>query len=166
MRSEKWAKTLSYLKRSYGLWYEKDRGSVQPGAALYGKEEGEQAMKTRHCVVFILALASLVACGPMSSGTVKDLNVRDWVGHSSSHLIQSWGKPHHDYPTADGGRAIGYMFTNQAVTGPKSQVFFRATNCMINFTVDPNGIIDDATVTGTKCRIGPHADMHPPANKT
>ncbi|MBL6652811.1 MAG: hypothetical protein ISP49_14530 [Reyranella sp.] len=102
----------------------------------------------------------------MSSGTVKDLNVRDWVGHSSRHLIQSGGKPHHDYPTADGGRVIGYMFTNQAVTGPKSQVIFRATNCMINFTVDPNGIIDDATVTGTKCRIGPHAGMHPPAKKT
>lgn len=125
-------------------------------------------MKIRHCVIFIiLAFASLTACGPMSSGTVQDLNVRDWVGHSSSHLIQSWGKPHHDYPTADGGRAIGYMFTNQAIKGPlpNSPVIFQATNCMINFTVDRNGIIDDATVTGAKCRIGPHADMHPPANK-
>jgi hypothetical protein len=102
----------------------------------------------------------------MSSGTVKDLNIRDWIGHSSAHLIQSWGKPHHDYPTADGGQAIGYLFVNQAVTGPKSQVLFRATNCMVNFTVDRNGIIDDATTTGTKCRIGPHGDRHPPANPT
>jgi hypothetical protein len=90
----------------------------------------------------------------MSTGTVKDLNVRDWVGHGAAHLIQSWGTPHHDYPAADGGRAICYMFTNQAVTGPKSQVIFQARNCMINFTVDRNGIIDDATVTGSKCTIG------------
>ena len=27
-------------------------------------------------------------------------------------------------------------------------------------------LIDDATVTGTKCRIGPHASLHPLANKT
>jgi hypothetical protein len=123
-------------------------------------------MNWRRCLVLILAVTGLAACGPMSSGTVKDLNIRDWVGHSSAHLIQSWGKPHHDYPMADGGRAIGYLITNQAVTGPKSQVFFRATNCMINFTVDSKGIIEDATTTGTKCRIGPHGDMHPPANKT
>ncbi len=123
-------------------------------------------MRIRHQLALAAAATVLTACGPMSTGTVKDLNIRDWVGHSASHLIQSWGKPHHDYPTADGGRAIGYNITNQAVTGPKSQVFFRATNCMINFTVDSKGIIDDATATGTKCRIGPHADMHPPASKT
>ena len=122
-------------------------------------------MKMRHGVIFALVFASLAACGPMSSGTVQDLNVRDWVGRSSSQLTQSWGKPHHDYPTADGERAIGYMFTNQALKGPlpSSPVIFKATNCMINFTVDRNGTIDDATVTGTKCRIGSHADMHPPA---
>ena len=143
-------------------------------------------MNFRRFLVLMLAVTGLAACGPMSSGTVKDLNVRDWIGHSSSHLIQSWGKPHHDYPTADGGRAIGYMFTNQAVTGPdylasdtgstvsynkavpgpKTQVFYQATNCMINFTVDRNGIIDDATTTGAKCRIGPHGEMHPPDSKT
>ncbi len=123
-------------------------------------------MTVRRYLVLVLAVMGLAACGPMSSGTVKDLNIRDWIGHSASHLIQAWGKPHHDYPTADGGRAIGYLFTNQAVTGPKSQVFFQATNCMINFTVDRNGIIDDATTTGAKCRIGPHAERHPPANKT
>lgn len=114
-------------------------------------------------VGLVLATA---ACGPMSTGQVKDLNVKDWIGHSSAHLIQSWGKPHHDDPTPDGGRAIGYLFTNQAVTGPKSQVTFQARRCMINFTVDPKGIIDDATATGSKCTIGPHGDMHPPANKT
>jgi hypothetical protein len=119
----------------------------------------------RSLVVIFGALA-LAACGPMSSGTVKDLNVKDWVGHSASHLEQSWGKPHHDYPTADGGRMIGYAFRNQAVTGPKAQVIFQATNCMINFTVDSSGIIDDATATGSKCRIGPHGEMHPPASKT
>jgi hypothetical protein len=102
----------------------------------------------------------------MSSGTTTDLNIHDWVGHSAVHLIQSWGQPHHNYPTADGGKAIGYMFTNQAVTGPKSQVLFRARNCLINFTVDSKGIIDDASTTGPNCRIGPHEDMHPPANKT
>lgn len=114
----------------------------------------------------MLAALGLAACGPMSSGTVKDLNIRDWIGHSESHLLQSWGKPHHDNPIADGGRAIGYVFTNQAVTGPKSQVIFQARNCAINFTVDRNGIIDDATTTGTKCTIGPHGAMHPPAAKT
>lgn len=123
-------------------------------------------MIVRRYLALIFAAVALVGCGPMSSGTVKDLNVRDWIGHSATHLIQSWGTPHHDYPTADGGRAIGYMFVNQAVTGPKSQVLFRATNCMINFTVDRNGIIEDATTTGAKCRIGPHGDMHPPPNRT
>ncbi len=123
-------------------------------------------MGIRKYLALVFAAIALGACGPMSSGTVKDLSIRDWVGHSSAHLIQSWGKPHHDYPTADGGQAIGYLFVNQAVTGPKSQVLFRATNCMINFTVDRNGIIDDATTTGTKCRIGPHGDMHPPASRT
>lgn len=123
-------------------------------------------MKILHYLVLLFA-GTLVACGPMSSGTVSDLNIKDWVGHSAAHLTQSWGKPHHDYPTADGGRAIGYMFTNEAVTGPTGHlVMFRATNCMINFTVDSKGIIDDATTTGTKCRIGPHAEMHPPASKT
>lgn len=116
---------------------------------------------------FSVALGmSAMACSPMSTGTVKDLNVKDWVGHSSAHLIQSWGKPHHDDPLPDGGHAIGYLIINQAVTGPKSQVFFQARNCMINFTVDAGGIIDDATTTGLKCTIGPHGGMHPPANKT
>ena len=123
-------------------------------------------MKGRLFLMITIAAVTLAACGPMSTGTVKDLNIRDWLGHSANHLIQSWGKPHHDYPSADGGRAIGYLFTNQAVTGPKSQVIFQARNCMVNFMVDRNGIIDDATTTGSKCTIGPHGDRHPPANKT
>lgn len=123
-------------------------------------------MIIRRYLAMLFAAVALVGCGPMSTGTVTDLNIREWIGHSATHLIQSWGTPHHDYPTADGGRAIGYLFVNQAVTGPKSQVLFRATNCMINFTVDRNGIIDDATTTGSKCRIGPHGGMHPPANRT
>ena len=123
-------------------------------------------MKFPSPVVIASIMFALASCGPMSSGTVQDLNIKDWIGHSSDHLIQSWGKPHHIYPTADGGKAIGYFIANQAVTGPKSQVIFRATNCMINFTVDRNGIIDDASSTGSKCRIGPHGDMHPPASRT
>lgn len=123
-------------------------------------------MGIRKYLALAIPIIALAACGPMSSGRVQDLNIRDWVGHSSAHLIQSWGKPHHDYPTADGGRAIGYYIVNQAITGPKSQVFFQAANCMINFTVDRAGIIEDATTTGTKCKIGPHGDMHPPANRT
>jgi hypothetical protein len=123
-------------------------------------------MRVRQFSMITIAAVALAACGPMSTGTVKDLNVSEWDGHSSAHLIQSWGKPHHDYPTADGGRAIGYLFTNQSVTGPKSQIIFQAKNCMINFTVDRNGIIDDATTTGSKCTIGPHGDRHPPASKT
>ena len=123
-------------------------------------------MRVRQFSMITIATVALAACAPMSTGTVKDLNVSEWDGHSSAHLIQSWGKPHHDYPTADGGRAIGYLFTNQSVTGPKSQIIFQAKNCMINFTVDRNGIIDDATATGSKCTIGPHGDRHPPASKT
>ncbi len=123
-------------------------------------------MNFRRYLVLMLVVTGPTACGPMSSGTVNDLNVRDWIGHSESHLIQSWGKPHHDYPMPDGGRAIGYLFTNQSVRGPMSQVTFPARNCMINFTVDRNGIIDDATTTGTNCRIGPHGKMHPPDSKT
>ena len=143
-------------------------------------------MNFQYYLGLMLVLTQVAACGPMSSGTVQDLNVRDWIGHSSSHLVQSWGKPDHEYPTADGGRAFGYMFSNPAmmepdystgpayfgpvyyrsVTGPTSSNAFQATNCMINFTVDRNGIVDDATITGTKCRIGPHGRMHPPNSKT
>jgi hypothetical protein len=129
-------------------------------------QEGQPVMKARQSLTITLAATALAACAPMSTGTVKDLNVRDWVGHSASHLIQSWGRPHHDDPTADGGRAIGYMFANQAVMGPKSRVVFRARNCMINFTVDRNGIIDDVAASGSNCTIGPHGGMHPPADKT
>jgi hypothetical protein len=114
----------------------------------------------------LLAVALAGGCGPMSSGRVQDLNVKDWVGHSSQHLIQSWGKPHHDDAMADGGHALGYLITNQAVTGPKSQVIFQAQRCMIIFTVGTDGIIDDASATGSQCRIGPHGSLHPPATKT
>ncbi len=144
-------------------------------------------MNFRRYLGLMLVTTGLAACGPMSSGTVQDLKIRDWIGHSAARLIQSWGKPHHDYPTVDGGRAFGYMFTNPVVTGPdystgpaysgpvyyksvltgpKSPDLFQATNCMINFTMDRDGIIDDATITGAKCRIGPHAKMHPPDSKT
>ena len=121
----------------------------------------------RLAIVGALVIAGTVAaCGPMSSGRVQDLNVKDWIGHSSQHLIQSWGAPHHDDPMAGGGRALGYLITNQAITGPKSQVIFSAQRCMINFTVGADGIIDDANATGSQCKIGPHAQMHPPASKT
>jgi hypothetical protein len=129
------------------------------------RKEETTAMKFGGILSLALAMAT-VACGPMSTGQVKDLNVKDWVGHSSAHLIQAWGPPHHDDPTADGGRAIGYLFANQAVTGPKSQVIFQARRCMINFTVDAKGIIDDASATGSTCTIGPHSEMHPPASKS
>ena len=114
----------------------------------------------------VMAAYALTACGPMSSGAVQDLNIRDWIGHSASHLVQSWGKPHHDDALPDGERAIGYLITNQAVTGPKSQIIFEARRCMVNFTVDRNGVIDDATTTGSRCWIGPHGDKHPPASRT
>jgi hypothetical protein len=123
-------------------------------------------MKVHRQILPVLAVLGVAACDPMPSGTVKDLNVREWIGHSESQLIQSWGKPHHDAPMADGGRTIGYVFTNESVRGPLSQVTFPAQNCAINFTVDRNRIIDDATATGTKCTIGPHGRMHPPAAKT
>lgn len=123
-------------------------------------------MKTICCLLPML-IVGIAGCGPTSWGTVNDLNVRDWIGHSADHLVQSWGKPHHDDHMADGGRAIGYLITNQAVAGPTlSQVTYLATNCMINFTVDRNGLIDDATATGTTCRIRRASEMHPPANKT
>lgn len=123
-------------------------------------------MKLQDLAAIASVAIALASCGPMSSGTVQELNVQDWIGHSSDHLIQSWGKPHHNHPTADGGKTIGYLFTNPAVTGPKSQVIFRATDCMVNFTVDRNGIIDDVSSSASQCRIGPHRDMQPPANRT
>lgn len=60
----------------------------------------------------------------------------------------------------------GPVYYRSVVTGPKSPDLFQATNCMINFTVDRDGIIDDSTITGAKCRIGPHGKMHPPDSKT
>lgn len=122
-------------------------------------------MKSR--VAIALALSGLLAaCGPMSSGRVQDLNVKDWIGHSAQHLEQSWGTPNHSDAMPDGGQTLGYVIVNQAVTGPKSQVMFRAQKCVINFTVGANGMIDDANATGSNCRIGPHGDMHPPSSKT
>ncbi|MBX9942486.1 MAG: hypothetical protein K2Y40_00260 [Reyranella sp.] len=110
----------------------------------------------------ILALGGILsAC---ATGTVADLNNRDWIGRRQEELVRAWGTPHHDYPMPDGGRAIGYLFVNQAVTGPKQQVLFRATNCMVNFTVGRDGVIDDATTTGKNCRIGRHDQMHPKTN--
>ena len=128
------------------------------------KQEGDK-MKLATVTALVVA-GAVAACGPMSSGRVQDLNVKDWIGHSSQHLIQSWGAPHHDDPMAGGDRAIGYLIVNQAITGPKSQVIFRAQRCMVSFTVRADGIIDDANATGSQCRIGPHAEMHPPASKT
>ncbi|MCA0245272.1 MAG: hypothetical protein LCH95_19530 [Proteobacteria bacterium] len=116
--------------------------------------------------IFASALGILSSCGPMSSGRVQDLNVKDWIGHSAQHLEQSWGAPNHTDPMPDGGRTLAYVIVNQAVTGPKSQIMFRAQKCVINFTVAANGIIDDANATGSNCRIGPHGDMHPPTSKT
>jgi len=58
------------------------------------------------------------------------------------------------------------MFNNQAVTGPEPQDSFQAVNCMINFTVDRNGIIDDVTVNRYKCIIKAHGQKHPPASRT
>ena len=119
-----------------------------------------------HHIAALAAMGFVTSCGPMSSGRVQDLNVGDWVGHSSQHLIQSWGKPHHDDAMPDGGRVFGYLIVNKAITGPKSQVIFQAQRCMITFTAGADGIIDDANATGANCRIGPHATLHPPARKS
>ena len=110
-----------------------------------------------YSTLFVVA-TSLTAC---ASGTVQSLNIQDWVGHKQDELVQSWGAQHHNSPLQDGGRAVGYRFTNQAVTGAKGQVIFRMTNCMVNFEVDRNGTIEDAATTGKNCRIGPHDQMHP-----
>ena len=117
-------------------------------------------MGIRRYSTLLVATASLTACG---SGTVQDLNIQDWVGHRQDELVQSWGAPHHDYALSDGGRAIGYLFTNRAIKS-KQQVLFKMTNCMVNFEVDRNGTIEDAATTGKSCRIGPHDQMHPTTN--
>jgi predicted lipid-binding transport protein (Tim44 family) len=67
------------------------------------------------------------------------------------------------------GGMLGTSFAD-AVRGtakkrtPRS--LFRVTNCMIYFAVDRNGIIEGATTTSAKCRIGPHGDMHPPPKRS
>ena len=100
-----------------------------------------------------------------TSGTVRDLNVRDWVGHKADALIASWGTPHHNYAMADGDRMIGYQFTNQSVRWwPKGQMVVEVKKCMVNFETDRSGTIVDATATGVTCRIGPHDQMHPKTN--
>lgn len=106
--------------------------------------------------------AFLAGC---ASGTVRDLNVRDWVGHNASELTSSWGKPHHDYSMADGDRMIGYQFTNESVRWwPKGQIIADVKKCMVNFETDRSGKIVDATATGVNCRIGQHDQMHPKTN--
>jgi hypothetical protein len=123
-------------------------------------------MKLRHLAAIASVATALASCGPMSSATIQELNVQDWIGHSSDRLVQSWGKPDRSHPTADGGTVIAYSFANPAVTGPKSQVIFRATECTVNFTADRNGVIDDVSSTSGKCRIGSYRDRYPPPNRT
>ena len=91
-------------------------------------QQGELAMIVRRYLALIFAAVALVGCGPMSSGTVKDLNVRDWIGHSATHLIQSWGTPrsrlpdsrrrqgdwvHVRQPSSDGSQVAGPVSRHQ-----------------------------------------------------
>ena len=81
------------------------------------------------------------------------------VGHLATCLpIQRYRDP----TIVPGLRTPGLSTYRSVVTGPKSPDLLQATNCMINFTVDRDDIIDDATITGAKCRIGPHGKMRPP----
>lgn len=115
----------------------------------------------------VLAVLGVSLAGCAATGTVRDLNVRDWVGHSEQHLVTAWGAPHHSYTMVAGGKMIGYQFTDRTVSWwPKGQMITQIRNCMVNFETDRAGTILDASATGVTCRIGPHDQMHPPATKS
>ena len=69
-----------------------------------------------------LALAALgvVVAACTAPGTVKDLNVKDWVGANERQLLATWGRPHHSYPMVAGGKMIGYQFSDNTVEWIKS----------------------------------------------
>lgn len=117
-------------------------------------------MTTRGVMALLAVSTVLTAC---ASGTVQDLNARDWVGHREDHLVATWGPPHHSYTMVTGGKMIGYQFSERRVNWwPKGQIITNVRNCMVNFETDRNGVILDAVAIGTTCRIGPHDQMHPP----
>lgn len=117
-------------------------------------------MSIRNAISLALLGGALAACAEI--GTVKDLSVRDWVGHTEPQLLASWGRPHHSYPMVADGKMIGYQFSDQQVAWtPKGQMYTRVRNCMVNFETDKGGTILDATATGTTCTIGRHDQMHP-----
>lgn len=55
----------------------------------------------------------------------------------------------------DGLHAIGYFFTAEVVRGPRPyrEKMFLVTNCMINFDVSLEGVIEGASTAGERCRI-------------
>jgi hypothetical protein len=108
-----------------------------------------------------LAALGVVLAACANTGTVKDLNVKDWVGANERQLLATWGRPHHSYPMVAGGKMIGYQFSDNTVEWIKSHPHTRVRNCMVNFETDARGTILDATATGTTCTIGAHDQMHP-----
>lgn len=123
-------------------------------------------MVIRSRVTMLIVGTFLTGC---ASGTVRDLNIRDWVGHNERHLTASWGAPHHSYTMVASGKMIGYQFTAKTVTWwPRRQMITEIRDCMVNFETDRSGTILDASATGANCRIGPQehawgAHLHGPA---
>jgi hypothetical protein len=63
----------------------------------------------------------------------------------------------------DGLHAIGYFFTAEVVRGPRPyhEKMFLVTNCMINFDVSPEGVIEGAS---TRRRKMSHRAVRVPSN--
>lgn len=139
---------------------------------LYASVSYAASIRSVEAVSYSYVLGAFIGhhrLGGMRTNVIGD-------GERSQHSRLDWSQfrsPHSILGKAasrllDGGRWPGDWVHVRQSSGYRTEVtvFFKATNCMINFTVDRSGIIDDATTTGSKCRIGPHGDMHPPASRT
>jgi len=107
---------------------------------------------------FVALAVALPVIGCASATSPYDRVSRGWVGYKQAELVERWGKPHHDYAMEDGWHAIGYFFTAEVVRGPRPyrEHMFLVSNCMVNFDVSPDGVVEGASTAGERCRIVPY----------
>lgn len=78
-----------------------------------------------------------------------------WVAYEQAELVQRWGKP----ITIMRCKMVSTRSDTSSLPkssedrGPTARKCFPVTNCMINFDVSPEGVIEGASTAGERCRI-------------
>ena len=78
-------------------------------------------------------LLAILCCSCMTTSSV-DRKISEWRGHTADELIAVFGSPTDDIKLGSGGRVITY----------------RQRRCVINFTVNTNGVITASNWKGSK----------------